>query len=180
MGECSKLAFISSSKKISIFIVMVSDTKYICQLYFHTYIFIGRLKIYNVKMFSSFTYDYSFYILFFFLLIHEGPNSMWEFSWNLLRDTYLLEWARLREDPPAHGASQSDLKSKGAMGVRASMSKIMMSLQFSDEVMFVWVFLHMYLLEVYTWGFPNISKSNNWDTGKSYFEDISKQFSVEF
>lgn len=131
-------------------------------------------------MLSSFTYDYGFYILFFFLLTHEGPNSIWEVSMKLAERHTLAEWARLREDPPAHGADQSDLKSKGVMGVRAGTSKIMMLLQFPDEVMLVWVFLHMYLLEVYTGGFPNMSKSNTWDTGKSYFEDISKQFSVEF
>lgn len=45
----------------------------------------------------------------------------------------------------------------------------MMSLQLSDEIMFVWVFLHTYLLEIYMWGFPNISKTNNWDSEKTVF-----------
>lgn len=116
---------------------MVSDTKYICQLYFHEYIFIGKLKIYNVKMLCSFTYDYSFYILFFFLLTHEGPNSIWEVPMKLTERHALAEWARLREDPPAHGADQSDLKSKGVIGVRAGTSEVMMLLRFPDEVMLV-------------------------------------------
>lgn len=111
-------------------------------------------------MFSSFTYDYSFYILFFFLLTHEVPNSIWEVSMKLGERHSLAGVGKAKRRPTCSWSHPERPEDKGTMGVRASTSKIMMLLQFSDEVMFVRVFLHMYLLEVYTWGFPNISKSN--------------------